>query len=145
MKRNYFIILLLIMLVLSGAFFLLPKSNCDDEPDPQLERLIDRAYSGEIEAVAALYRINKQKRIDPLEEYWALKGALLGDAGIQKEYVTIFQSRLNATEQQRVIKSIEAEIKMPGALCLLEMIRSDTTTKQSFCPASSKPEPGLEK
>ena len=124
MKRNVYIILLLIALVFSGVFFLLPKSNCDDESDPQIEKLLERADKGELEAIAALYRFNKQKGITPLEEYWALKGALLGDSGFQKEYVTLFKSRMNPTEQRRVINSIDSERESPGAECLIQMLRS---------------------
>ena len=55
MKRNAYIISLLIALAFGAAFFLLPKSNCDDESDPQIEKLLERAEKGELEAIAALY------------------------------------------------------------------------------------------
>lgn len=127
MKRNVYIILPLIALAFGGAFFLLPKSNCEDEPDPQIEKLLERVDKGELEAIAALYRLNKQKGITPLEEYWALKGALLGDSGFQKVYVTLFKSRMNPTEQQRVINSIDSGRESSGAACLLEMLRSSSS------------------
>lgn len=122
--RKLFIALALGAVVLGGAFLALPRSNCDDELDPQIARLTDRAHEGELEAIAALYALNRQRGVAPLEEYWALRGAMTGDSWFQNEYVALFKSRFTDNERGRVIKSIEAQQEFPRRSKLLEMLKT---------------------
>jgi hypothetical protein len=113
------------LLAVAGVIFLLLRSDCGDDADPQEVKLIERAFAGELEAVSALSALGKQRGIPAEEEYWALKGALLGDLGFQKEYVEFFRMRFSETQRQRIIQIIEEKRAMPGAPCLLEMIKAN--------------------
>jgi hypothetical protein len=114
------------------AFFLLPINNCDDPFAPQLKILSDRAGLGDITAILALYEYNKSKGIKPLEEYWALEGALQGDIRLRREYVNIFKTRLNAEEKKQIIEVVKGQGKMQGAACLMFYL-TEAKDRQAVC------------
>jgi hypothetical protein len=125
MRRNGIFKAVLALLVLSAIVFFLPKSDCDDDTDPQEQKLIDKAFAGDLRAISALSALSKKRGVTDMEEYWALSGALLGDLGFQKEYVEFYRKRFSQTQRERVVKIIEDERASPGAPCLLEMIKAN--------------------
>ena len=130
--KNSVLMALIVMGILGIIFFSLPRNNCDDPIDPQLKVLSDRAEQGDIRAISALYDYNKLKGIEPLEEYWALEGALQGDSRLRREYVDIFKKRFNAEQKQRIIEVIKEQGKMRGAACLMFYL-TDGKNHQALC------------
>ena len=109
--------------LLVGLFFLLPKTkNCCDEFDPEFEKLIVRGHAGELDAIKTLYEQAKKDGVKPMEELWALEGALAGDKALRVVYVEIFKTQIDAERQQRLLSSIKERSTMPGAPCLLESL-----------------------
>jgi len=111
------------ILLLAGIFLLLPRTkNCCDKFDPHLEKLNDRAYAGEIDAIRTLYNSAKRDGVKPMEELWAMRGALAGDAGLRTAYIEIFRTRIDIERQNRLLSSFREQISMPGAPCLLQSL-----------------------
>lgn len=54
-----------------------------------LSQLMEKAESGDIESIRLLYREATDSGMKPMQEHWALKGALAGDPqflGVYSEY-----------------------------------------------------------
>lgn len=121
-KLRSFLSLLIIMLLLAAALFSLPKKSCCDDADPELEALTARAMAGELDAIKVLYQRAKTEGVQPMEEYWAMEGALRGDKALRDAYVKIFHSRMDADRKQRLLAAMKDRSAMPGATCLLAML-----------------------
>lgn len=119
--------------LLVGLFFLLPKTkNCCDEFDPELERLIVRGHAGELDAIKSLYEQANKDGVKPMEELWALEGALAGDKALRVVYVEIFKTQIDAERQQRLLSSIKERSTMPGAPCLIATL-SEASSASAAC------------
>lgn len=112
-----------VLALLTSLFFLLPKTNCCDESDPQLEQLTDRAAAGQLDAIETLYERAKKEGVEPMQEHWAFEGALRGDKALRRAYVEIFKSEISVERRQRLLATIKAS-EMPGAPCLLESLEA---------------------
>lgn len=123
---------LILMFCLIGIFFLLPKHNCCDDPNPELEALTTRAFAGELDAINELYQRAKIEGVEPNEEYWALEGALKGDKKLHRAYVKIYKTRVSADRKQQLLESVVARSDMPGAPCLIEMM-NEVLPSSSAC------------
>lgn len=110
--------------LLSGLFFLLPRANCCDEPDKQLEQLTARAKDGHLDAISQLYDRAKREGVKPLQEHWSLEGALRGDKDLRSAFIEAFETRISPERQERILSTIRERSSMPGAPCLLELLES---------------------
>jgi len=126
--RTILIVTITVFAVLVGLFFLLPKTNCCDESDLQLEELTNRAVAGQLDAITMLYERAKREGVEPSEEYWALEGALRGDQRLRRAYVEMFKTRADSERQQRLLRIIKERSAMPGAPCLLESLGAPLST-----------------
>lgn len=120
------------LVLLTGVFFVLPQTNCCGESDSQLEQLTDRASAGQLDAIATLYERARKDGVVPMEEHWALEGALRGDKALRVAYGEIFRSRIDADRQKRLLSLIKERSAMPGASCLLESL-SEPSSDSSTC------------
>lgn len=115
--------LLIVPALLAAAFFSLPRHNCCDDADPELEALTPRAMAGDLGAIKALYQRAKTEGVQPMEEHWAMEGALRGDKALREAYVEVFHARImDADRKQRLLAAMKDRSEMPGATCLLAML-----------------------
>lgn len=131
-SRLLFTLLVILPMFLAGVFFLLPKTNCCDDADPELEALTSRAVAGQLDAINVLYQRAKAEGVQPMEEHWALEGALQGDKSLRRAYVEMFKTRIDADRQQRLLAGISRRAEMPGAPCLIATL-NETSTVSSVC------------
>jgi hypothetical protein len=120
MNRSRKVVLFLLVgcLAFAAMFFMLPKSSCCED-DAQLERLTDAAAAGDLDAIEALYMKAERDGVQPMQEHWALEGALRGDRNMRMAYVELFNSRIEPARQQSVLAAIQNSPHMPGTSCLL--------------------------
>ena len=108
----------MILLGFTVIFMLLPRHRCGDENDVVLQNLTDRAMSGDLVAISALYKRANEEGVRPFQEYWAYRGAMEGDAHFRKQYVELYH-HLENEEKERILENIRKEMNHPGAKCLL--------------------------
>lgn len=125
-------LLAVIPVFLVVAFLLLPKRNCCDDADPELEALTTRAMAGQLDAINALYQRAKADGVQPMEEHWALEGALQGDKSLRQTYAQMFKTGIDADRKKRILKSISERTEMPGTSCLLATL-NDASSADSVC------------
>lgn len=125
MKSRAFFVLtstIAVLALFTSLFFVLPKTNCCDELDPQVEELTNRATAGQLDAITTLYERAKKAGVEPNQEYWALEGALRGDRALRLAYIEMFKTRIDPDRQQRLLTIIKERSAMPGTPCLLESL-----------------------
>ncbi|MBC3915986.1 hypothetical protein H8L32_00685 [Undibacterium sp. CY18W] len=125
--------------ILTLVFFLLPQNNCDDTQDPQILALIKRAETGDLQAISALYAYDKERGVEPLAEYWALQGALLGDARLRGKYVEIFKTKFGSEQQSNIMEMLKDKASMPGTVCLIAFL-TDNKNQQATCQKNGQNE-----
>ena len=131
-SRLLFALLIIVPVFLAAVFFLLPKTNCCDDADPELEALTTRAGAGQLDAINMLYQRAKVEGVQPMEEHWALEGALHGDKRLREVYVEIFKTRVDADRKQRLLTVITGRAEMPGAPCLIATL-SEASSASAAC------------
>ena len=127
--RSPFFLLILIVALLSSIYFLLPTAHCCDDDDTELETLTERAEAGQLDAINLLYQRAKAESVAPLEEYWALEGALQGDTNLCGAYVEIFKTRIEKERKERLLGMIAENSARPGAACLLKKLKEESSTQ----------------
>ena len=131
-SRLFFAWLICVPMFLVAVFFLLPKTNCCDDADPKLEMLTTRAGAGQLDAINELYQRAKAEGVQPMEEHWALEGALHGDKRLREVYVEIFKTRIDADRKKRLLAAINGRTEMPGAPCLIATL-SEASSVSAVC------------
>jgi hypothetical protein len=117
--------LLLVVGLLAGVFFLLPKSACCGATDLEMEQLTDRATAGDLVAVRSLYERAKSDGVEPMMEHWAFEGALLGDRQLREAFVEMFSARFDDQRKAHAIAQAQSRASLPGASCLKEVLSGD--------------------
>jgi hypothetical protein len=117
----------------AAAYWLLPNAHCCDKPDEELEALTSAARGGQLDAIRALLERAGRDGIPALEEYWALDGALRGDASLRAAYVGSYRTRFTAEQQKLVLSRINEERRMPAAACLLSTLSGSPQVPSPTC------------
>lgn len=104
----------------SGAL-LLPRASCCETAEPLSDKLNAEAANGNLAAISALYVQAKSDGVRPMEEHWALEGALRGDGALRSAFAGYFKS-MDPARQQRVLGQIREKLTMAGAPCLLQSL-----------------------
>lgn len=88
MKYYFFPLVGLVLLGCLIYIFLQPRTASEQPPE---DPLMERASSGDIEAIKAMRLRTEKERQGPLPNYWLYKGALAGDAKLIQEYEVQFR------------------------------------------------------
>ena len=126
---SLFVALVLVAFTLCGIYSLLPTAHCCDDDDTEREALTKRAEAGQLDAINLLYQRAKAESVAPLEEYWALEGALQGDKKLCGAYVEIFKTRIEKERKKRLLGMIAEHSARPGAACLLKKLKEESSTQ----------------
>lgn len=121
MKSRSFLFAGAIFLVLVAAFFLLPKGGCCEKDNPSLDATMVSAGKGDIDAIRKLYEIAKVEKVRPMEEHWALQGAMKGDRNLRLAYSELF-AQMDQERQRRVLAQIKEQPTLAGAACVLKSL-----------------------
>jgi hypothetical protein len=81
----------LLFLLAGTAFYFLPHHGCDPS-ESTTDGLVEKANSGDIDSIKALYYHNRSLGVLALAEHWALAGAGFGDAEMMKAYASLFRT-----------------------------------------------------
>ena len=129
MKYVFFVIP---VALLAGFLIWLPKPKCGEYIDPSVKLLMEQAKLHDRLAINTLWSKSRADGVQALEEYWALKGALLNDSALLDEYVSLVSVRYDLERTSRVISNIKLEPDSPGKLCLLKLLAHEIK-KSSEC------------
>lgn len=105
--RAALLVFFLIAVGLAAGAFFLPKNDCGDDPYAHLESVISNAEAGDLDSIRALFFYSKSIDADAMEEYWALKGAKLGDAQLFSAYASLFLSSFSEDKKRLVLSHLK--------------------------------------
>ena len=128
--KNTIVISSIILLGIIFVKYALPTTQCDDDESNKITAIITSADNGDLPSIEAMYFYNKALRIEPLEEYWALQGALNGSAQLSIEYVSIFNTRFNVKYRVATLDKLKQEENSPNADCLIAKLEGSSKAKQ---------------
>ena len=126
---TFFATTLALILLGGGVFYFLPRNNCG-APQVEIEILVKKADSGDLDSIKALYFYNRTIGVPALAEYWALVGAKAGDNEMMQHYSKMFldfqsNKKANVISQLKKDKSIDQ--------CFLSYIESGASGQIDDC------------
>jgi hypothetical protein len=106
---------------LLGVLAVLVNEDCCEKDDPERTALMSAAFNGDVKAIRVLYDEAKSSGVRPMEEHWAMEGALRGDHALQLAYRELF-SQMEANRRAAVLQGIANRRATPGADCLYKAL-----------------------